>query len=99
MKKLLAVVKREYLARVRTKMFIVSTDLLPLVMSLFGVVRALILNIESHTLVRVAVVDHTGKIFQELRQALANEESDQQKQNDPMTSASRRFGGRSSGNF
>ncbi|HEU4871217.1 MAG TPA: ABC transporter permease, partial [Pyrinomonadaceae bacterium] len=99
MKKLLAVIKREYLARVRAKMFIVSTILLPVVMSLFGVVPALILNIDAGSLVRVAVVDHTGKIYPELQQALANDEPDQQEQNDPMTSPSRSFSRRGSGNF
>jgi ABC-2 type transport system permease protein len=47
MTKFLAVVKREYMQRVRAKMFIVSTILLPLVMSLFGLVPALILSIEA----------------------------------------------------
>ena len=98
MKKLLAVIKREYLARVRAKMFIVSTILLPLVMSLFGVVPAIILNIDAGSLVRVAVVDHTGKIYPELQRALAKEESDPQEPNDPMTSASR-FSRRGAGNF
>jgi len=36
MRKFLAVVKREYLQRVRTKMFIVATILGPLVMSLIS---------------------------------------------------------------
>ena len=40
MKKFLAIVKREYIQRVRSKMFIVSTVLLPAVMSLFGIVPA-----------------------------------------------------------
>ena len=47
MKKFLAVVKREYIQRVRAKMFIVSTVLLPLVMSLFGIVPAIILSIDA----------------------------------------------------
>ena len=47
MSKFLAVVKREYVQRVRTKMFIVATILGPLVMSLFGVIPALILSIPA----------------------------------------------------
>ena len=62
MRKFLTVVKREYIQRVRAKMFIVSTILLPLVMSLFGIVPAIILSIETPPL-RVAVVDRTGKMF------------------------------------
>ncbi len=64
MKKFLAVVKREYVQRVRAKMFIVSTILLPCVMSLFGIVPAIILNIKTGAPLRVAVVDQTGKMYQ-----------------------------------
>ena len=55
MKKFLAVVKREYMQRVRAKMFIVSPILLPLVMSLFGIVPAVILSIDAGSPMRVAV--------------------------------------------
>ena len=68
MKKFLAVVKREYLARVRAKMFIVSTFLLPVVMSLFGIVPAVILNIKTPPM-RVAVVDQTQKIYGPLQES------------------------------
>ncbi|HJY27003.1 MAG TPA: ABC transporter permease [Pyrinomonadaceae bacterium] len=99
MKKLLAVIKREYIARVRTKMFIVSTILLPVVMSLFGIVPAVILNIDAGSVLRVAVVDQTGKIYPQLQQAVANEESDEPEPNDPMSSASRGLTRKGSGNF
>jgi len=77
MRKFLAVVKREYLQRVRAKMFIVSTILLPVVMSLFGVVPALILNIESGRPLRVAVVDETGRMYAPLLAAFEEEESEE----------------------
>ena len=93
MKKFLAVVKREYLQRVRAKMFIVSTILLPLVMSLFGIVPAVIMNIDTPP-VRVAVVDQTGKMYPRLKQALFNDDSNQEAQND--NTAERRIAGRSS---
>jgi len=73
MSKFLTVLKREYLQRVRAKMFIVSTILLPVVMSLFGIIPALILNIPSGAPMRIAVVDQTGKIYDHLKQALRNE--------------------------
>jgi len=82
MRKFLAVVKREYVQRVRAKMFIVSTVLLPLVMSLFGIVPAIILNMNAGSPQRVAVVDQTGKMYGLLSQALYNEESNQQSNND-----------------
>ena len=47
MRKFLAVVKREYLQRVRTKMFVAVTILGPLVLSLFGIVPPLIFNIKA----------------------------------------------------
>ena len=77
MKKFLAVVKREYIQRVRAKMFIVSTILLPLVMSLFGLVPAVILSIDAGSAMRVAVVDQTGKMYGQLKQAMSSDESDQ----------------------
>ena len=89
MRKFLAVVKREYVQRVRAKMFIVSTVLLPLAMSLFGVVPAIILNMEGSRQ-RVAVVDRTGKMYGQLKQALSSEQVNQQSNsndNDPRRSS------------
>ena len=80
MKKFLAVVKREYIQRVRAKMFIVSTIVLPMVMSLFGVVPAIILSIETPPM-RVAVVDQTGRMYSQIRQALFNDQQDPDAQN------------------
>jgi ABC-2 type transport system permease protein len=80
MRKFLTVVKREYLQRVRAKMFIVSTILLPAVMSLFGIVPAIILSIETPPM-RVAVVDQTGRMYSQLRQALFNDQAEPDAQN------------------
>ncbi|HVI71662.1 MAG TPA: ABC transporter permease, partial [Pyrinomonadaceae bacterium] len=91
MKKFLAVVKREYIQRVRAKMFIVSTILLPLVMSLFGIVPALILSIDTGSPMRVAIVDQTGKIYDQLNVAMFNEAGQQDTTNQPR--------GRGFGNF
>jgi ABC-2 type transport system permease protein len=79
MTKFLAVVKREYLQRVRAKMFIVSTILLPAVMSLFGIVPALVFSIDTPPM-RVAVVDQTGRMYSGFRDALFND--NQQAQTD-----------------
>ena len=76
MRKFLAIVKREYVQRVRAKMFIVSTILLPVVMSLFGIVPALILSINAGGPTRIAVVDQTGKLYRRLEEALARDERD-----------------------
>lgn len=78
MRKFLAVLKREYLQRVRAKMFIVTTILLPMIMSLFGIVPVVILNIDAGTPMRVAVIDETGKMYQHLTQAMLSDESGQE---------------------
>ena len=83
MTKFLAVLKREYIQRVRAKMFIVSTILLPVVMSLFGIVPALILNLPAGPM-RLAVIDQTGKLYGRLEEALVKDESgDRPDQNRP----------------
>jgi len=80
MKKFLVVVKREYIQRVRAKMFIVLTILLPVMMSLFGIVPALILNIETPPM-RVAIVDQTGRMYSQVRQALVSDQQEPDAQN------------------
>jgi len=74
MRKFLAVVKREYFQRVRTKMFIAATILGPLVMSLFGVVPALIFSIKAGDPVRIAVVDQTGRMYSRVHKSIMDEE-------------------------
>jgi len=74
MRKFVAVVKREYLQRVRSRMFIVTTILLPLMMSLFGIVPALVLSINAGGASRIAVVDQTGKLYSRFQSALVEEE-------------------------
>ncbi len=92
MTKFLAVLKREYIQRVRAKMFIVSTVLLPVVMSLFGIVPAIVLNINAGGPMHVAVVDQTGKLYRRFDEALASDESEgeQEEQNRPGPELSRR---------
>src|ERR1044071_6528931 len=81
MKKFLAVIKREYIARVRAKMFIVSTVLLPVALSLFGLVPAIIFSIETPPL-RVAVVDQTGTMYAQLKRSLEGDSSGQDSKSD-----------------
>ncbi|HZJ47320.1 MAG TPA: ABC transporter permease [Pyrinomonadaceae bacterium] len=74
MKKFVAVVKREYFQRVRSRMFIVTTILLPLMMALFGIVPAVVLSINAGDASRIAVVDQTGKLFDRLQSVLVEEQ-------------------------
>src|SRR5438093_9536157 len=70
MMKLLAVVKREYTQRVRAKMFIATTVLLPLAIALFGLAPAIVLSIEAGNPLRIVVVDETGKLFGRVKASL-----------------------------
>ena len=72
MKKFLAVVKREYVQRVRSRMFIATTILGPVVMALFGLVPTLIFKMEVGGPLRIAVVDQTGRLYDRLQESLTN---------------------------
>lgn len=79
MRKFLAVIKREYVQRVRTRMFVAVTVLGPLVMVLFTVVPPYIARIKAGGPTRIAVVDETGKLYERFRDSLAGsrDESDE----------------------
>ena len=64
MRKFFAIVKREYLQRLRSRMFVLITVLGPVMISLFGVAPALVLRIKAGGPVKIAVVDQTGKLYQ-----------------------------------
>jgi len=88
MKKFFAVIKREYLQRVRTKFFIVATVMGPVMLGLFTVLPVYISNMQVGGATRLAVVDQSGKIFDAFRNALANGNEDVENDNEnPSTSA------------
>jgi ABC-2 type transport system permease protein len=62
-KKLFAVIKREYIQRVRTKFFVISTVLGPLMMAAFGIVPALMFGIRAGGPTRLAIVDQTDRMY------------------------------------
>ena len=72
MRKFLAVVKREYIQRVRSKFFVVATVLGPLLMAGFTVVPALMLGMKSGGPTRLAVVDQTGKMYERVARELTS---------------------------
>lgn len=59
MRKFLAVVKREYLQRVRTRMFVMLTFLGPVLLLLFAIVPSVLFSLKTGP-TRLAVVDGTG---------------------------------------
>ncbi len=80
MNKFFAVVKREYLQRVRSKLFVVMTVIGPLLLAVFMVVPGLLMTIKTAD-TRVAIVDQTegSQLYQSLRDALSqSKRSDQQ---------------------
>ncbi|HEY0376433.1 MAG TPA: ABC transporter permease [Pyrinomonadaceae bacterium] len=101
MTKFLAVVKREYLTRVRTKMFIVFTILGPLMIFLFTVGPALIAGIKTGA-TRVAIIDRTEgeKMYGRVRDSILKKDdgegvaAQQQKQQQNANAATEMPGAR-----
>jgi len=85
MTKLLAIIKREYVQRVRSRMFLVATILGPLVMFSFTVVPALIFQINAGGAQRVAIVDETGRLYERVREVILRAE-DEDKADDEQSS-------------
>ncbi|HKB67292.1 MAG TPA: ABC transporter permease [Pyrinomonadaceae bacterium] len=73
MRKFLAIVKREYIQRVRSKMFVLITVLGPLVISFFGIAPALIFSIQAGGPLKIAVVDQTGKLYRHFYDSVTEE--------------------------
>jgi ABC-2 type transport system permease protein len=76
MTKFLAIVKREYLTRVRTKMFVVATVLGPIMILVFTIVPALIFNLKTGGATRIAIADETGRLYERVRDSLLNDRGD-----------------------
>lgn len=100
MKKFLAIVKREYVQRVRAKMFIFTTLALPLVIALFAAVPLIIISIDSGFSMRLAVVDQTGRMYARLQDAVSGDDRSEpqpQQSDNPIERSS--FNRRGSGGF
>jgi ABC-2 type transport system permease protein len=73
MTKFFAVVKREYVQRVRSKFFVVATILGPILMAGFTIVPALMFGIKSGGPTRLAIVDQTGKMYERVARELQSD--------------------------
>ncbi|MDQ2936701.1 MAG: ABC transporter permease [Acidobacteriota bacterium] len=84
MNKLLAVVKREYIQRVRTKFFVVMTILGPLMLVVFTIVPGLLLSVKAGGDTRIAIVDQTEgmKLSDSVRRSLLKEDRDGESDSD-----------------
>lgn len=82
MNKLFAVVKREYIQRVRTKFFLVMTVLGPIMLVVFTIVPGLLFSIKAGGDTRIALVDQTNgmKLSDSIRHSLLKD--DREDEND-----------------
>ena len=72
MTKLLAVIKREYIQRVRTKFFVVTTILGPVMMAAFVILPPVMSGIRAGGPTRLAIVDQTGRMYDRVARELTS---------------------------
>jgi ABC-2 type transport system permease protein len=82
MNKLLAIIRREYLQRVRTKFFVIMTILGPVMLVVFTILPGLLFSVKAGGDTRIAIVDQTegGKLYDPIRLALLKQERDDQEE-------------------
>jgi ABC-2 type transport system permease protein len=78
MSKLGAIIRREYLTKVRTKFFVIMTILGPVMLAVFTVLPAFLFTVNSGD-TRIAIVDQTegAKLYEPIRSALLSQERDE----------------------
>ncbi|MEP6819656.1 MAG: ABC transporter permease [bacterium] len=89
MNKLLAIIKREYLQRVRTKFFLVMTVLGPLMLVVFTIIPGLLFNMKTGD-TRIAIIDQTqgAKLYEPIRIELLKEDDEEENVNQPAVAES-----------
>jgi ABC-2 type transport system permease protein len=70
MKKILAVAKWEYLEKVKTKTFIISLIITPIIIILFSILPTILLNEEAPKVEVIGVIDTSGIYFKDLVEQL-----------------------------
>lgn len=78
MNKLLAIIRREYLQRVRTKFFVIMTVLGPLMLLVFTVLPGLLFSLKTGGDTRIAILDQTAGtvLYEPIRNALLSRPRD-----------------------
>ncbi len=74
MKKLFAVIKREYIQRVRTKFYVIATVLGPLLTVGFTVVPALMIGLKTGGPTRIAIIDQTSGMYERVANEINGDE-------------------------
>src|ERR1041384_2852181 len=84
MNKLLAVIKREYLQRIRTKFFVIMTILGPLMLVVFTIVPGLLFSLKSGD-TKIAIIDQTANanLYTPVRNALIRGRDDEDEDDGP----------------
>ncbi|HKP46479.1 MAG TPA: ABC transporter permease, partial [Pyrinomonadaceae bacterium] len=90
MTKFLAVMKREYLQRVRTKFFVVMTILGPLMLVVFTIVQGLLFSYKAGGDTRLAILNQTEnlQLYSSVRNALATPADDDEDDVEPNVAQS-----------
>jgi len=65
-RKLFLIIKREYMTRIRSRVFIISTILAPVIILAIIFVPILMTSYDSGQTYQIAIVDHTGQVAQRL---------------------------------
>lgn len=83
MNKLFAVIKREYLVRVRTKFFVIMTILGPVLLVVFTIVPGLLFSMKAGGDTRIAIVDQTEgmRLYDPIRRSLLKQDRDETNNN------------------
>src|SRR5947209_2701760 len=78
MNKLVAIIKREYLQKVRRKFFVIMTILGPLMLVAFTIVPGLLIGMKTGGDTRIAILDQTEgvKLYDSIRKSLLKPEGD-----------------------
>ncbi|MBV9957586.1 MAG: ABC transporter permease [Acidobacteria bacterium] len=77
MNKFLAVIRREYVERVRTKMFILMTILGPIMLAVFTVVPGLLFSIKTGGPTRIAIVDQTDRLAGRVSRVILDDDDEE----------------------
>lgn len=85
MNKLVAIIKREYLQRVRTKFFVIMTVLGPLMLVVFTILPGLLIRMKTGGDTRIAILDQTEgmKLYDSIRNSLLKLERDDESNKQP----------------
>lgn len=73
MTKLIAVIRREYIESVRTRAFLISTLLVPVLMSVTMLLPGFLARASTDKKLQVGIVDRTGRLFEMLDRELATD--------------------------